>query len=60
MWIEPICDKHCSLTVDLKDLTLEQLMKINEYRQIRSSVEEFYMEESEKKEEMNNRMNGRR
>ena len=47
MWIEPVCDGECNVTVDLMELTLEQLMKINEYRTIKSSVKQFYMEEQE-------------
>lgn len=55
MWIEPICDKNCSVVVDLGSLTLEQLLKINEYREIRSSVEEFYMNEEKAQAERDKR-----
>lgn len=40
LWIPIICDKNCSVVIDMSKLTLEQLLKINEYRDIQASLEE--------------------
>lgn len=37
------------------DLTLDQLYKVNEYRTIKATLQEFYMEEQELKSNIPNR-----
>lgn len=49
MWIPPLCDKNCGVSINIHDLTLDQLMKINEYRDIRDTIEEFHLKEQEAK-----------
>ncbi len=49
MWIEPLCDPNCGVTVDLFDLDLDQLLKINEYRKMRSDMEYVHHQDFEDK-----------
>lgn len=37
LWVEPLCDETCNISVSPFDLTLDQLEKVNEYRMIKSS-----------------------
>lgn len=49
-WLEPLFDEKCNVTVNLLDLDLDILSKINEFRRIRNAVEALNMEQH--KEEM--------
>lgn len=51
LWLEPLFDEKCNVTVNLLDLDLEMLYKIKEYRAIRNTVEEFHIEEEKAKME---------
>jgi hypothetical protein len=46
LWLEPIFDEKCNVTVNLLDLDLDLLSKINEFRRIRNSVELLHHEQA--------------
>lgn len=53
VWIEPLCDPNCNVTVNVLDLSLDMLLKINEFRKIKQAFETIQYEEAQR--EMNSR-----
>lgn len=51
LWLEPLFNEKCNVTVNLLDLDLDMLYKIKEYSDIRKTVEEFHFEEEKAKME---------
>jgi|GEM_PF-5200709 len=49
LWLEPLCDPNCGVTVDLFDVDLSMLLKINEFRKIRNDLEYIHHKEFEEK-----------
>jgi hypothetical protein len=50
IWLEPIFDEKCNVTINMMDLDLDLLLKINEFRRIRNRVEAVQAEQA--REEM--------
>lgn len=57
LWLEPLFDEKCGVTMNLLDLDLDTLMKINEFRRIRGEVEIMMHEQAKEEIEKMNKPN---